>query len=296
MRLLDQDYEIVAVEQVQMHPDNAKRGDVTAIASSIGRNGFYGALIVQRSTGYILVGNHRWLAAREQGLDELPVIWVDCDADEARRIMVADNRTSEMGGFDQAKLAELLESFDGDLDGTGYSEDDLARLLNGNGGPAGDQLTDPDDAPDEAPAITQPGDLWLLGPHRLLCGSATVAADYDRLLDGELVDAVFTDPPYNVAYVGKSADALTIENDSMSDADFDRFLFDAFCGMHRAMRPGAAIYVCHADGSGGAFRNSYSRAGLLLKQILVWLSRSRQPVHRRRPDHWLSLDRRRHGH
>jgi DNA modification methylase len=267
----EQEYAVVPVDEVRMHPDNAKRGDVTAIAGPIGRNGFYGALVVQRSTGYILVGNHRWLAAREEGLDELPVIWVDCDADEARRIMVADNRTSELGGFDEEALAALLRSFDGDLEGTGYTLDDLAALLNGDVGPAGEQLTDVDDVPDPPPPISVPGDIWLLGPHRVLCGSATVPTDYERLLDGDLADRVFTDPPYNVAYVGGTKDALTIENDSMPDAEFDGFLFDAFVGMASAMRAGAAIYVCHADGSGGAFRNAYTRSGLMLKQILIWV-------------------------
>lgn len=127
--VLDQRYELVPVDEVRMHPDNAKRSDVVTIAGSISRNGFYGALVAQRSTGYILVGNHRWLAAKEQGLDELPVLFVDVDADEARRIMVADNRTSELGDFDEAKLLALLQGFDGDLAGTGYTVDDVAKLL-----------------------------------------------------------------------------------------------------------------------------------------------------------------------
>lgn len=106
--------------------------------------------------------------------------------------------------------------------------------------------------------------------HRLLCGDATKLADVERLMDGKLAAMVFTDPPYNVAYEGGTADKLTIQNDNMPAEQFNLFLRDAFKSMFAATEPGGAIYVCHADSEGSNFRGSLQDAGWLLKQCLVW--------------------------
>lgn len=265
-RLLSQRYEEIPVDEVQLHPDNAKLGDVPAIADSIDRNGFYGALVAQRSTGYILVGNHRWLAAREQGLDRIPVIWVDCDADEARRIMVADNRTSELGEFDMEKLTSLLEGFDGDLAGTGYSMDDLQDLLGGSSSSSSGN-TPSDAVPDSAPALTVPGDVWLLGPHRLVCGSSTDPTVMEALLAGEQVDMVWTDPPYNVAVEGAAGSIL---NDDLSAEDFADLLAGSMQSAFAALRPGGAIYVAHAESERLAFTRAFVDAGFKLSGLVVW--------------------------
>lgn len=267
-RLLEQSYEVVPVGEVQLHPDNAKLGDVPAIASSIERNGFYGSLVVQRSTGYILVGNHRWLAAREDGLTEIPVLFVDVDADQARRIMVADNRTSELGEFDAEKLTALLASFDGDLEGTGYSVDDLQDML---GGGSGGGFTDVDHVPDVSPAVSVPGDVWILGPHRVMCGSATSPSDLERLLAGETVDLVWTDPPYNVAIEGAAG---SIENDDLSAGEFRDLLDGAFASAFQALRPGGSIYVAHADSERLAFTAAFLAAGFKLSGVVVWRKNS----------------------
>lgn len=126
---LAQAYEIVAIDAVQPHPRNPRRGDVVAIGESIDRVGFYGAIIVQRSTGFILAGNHRWMAAKSAGRPDIPVIFVDVDDEMAARIMVADNRTSDRAAYDDADLLVLLSSLDGDLAGTGFDVHDLDHLL-----------------------------------------------------------------------------------------------------------------------------------------------------------------------
>lgn len=123
---------LVPVTDLHLHPDNPRQGDVGAIADSINTNGWYGALIAQRSTGYVIAGNHRLQAARHLGIDHVPVIWLDVDDDRARRILLADNRTTDRAAYDDHALAELLQQVaatDAQLVGTGYDGDDLDQLL-----------------------------------------------------------------------------------------------------------------------------------------------------------------------
>jgi len=120
--------EYVPADAVQRHPDNPRQGDVGAIHTSITKNGVYRPLIVQRSTGYILAGNHTYEAMLYSDMDEVPVVYRDVDDETARRIMLADNRTADLGDYDNAVLADLLQSLP-DLDGTGYDGDDLDDLL-----------------------------------------------------------------------------------------------------------------------------------------------------------------------
>jgi len=126
-----QDYQVVPVDRIHPHPDNARKGNLDAIRESIRANGFYGACVVQRSTGRILVGNHRYVAAVEEGLADVPVVWVDKTDDEARKLLLVDNRTTDLAVYDDAALAELLTvvATDDDLFGSGYDDDDLDELL-----------------------------------------------------------------------------------------------------------------------------------------------------------------------
>lgn len=127
-QIASQSYDVTSVDELRMHPQNPRQGDVELIASSIDANGFYGSVVAQRSTGYVLAGNHRLLAAKSRGIDKLPVIWLDVDDDAARRILLVDNRANDLAEYDEAQLVELLEGLDS-LDGTGYSDADLTSLL-----------------------------------------------------------------------------------------------------------------------------------------------------------------------
>ena len=118
----------VPIDMVSPHPENPRVGNVDAIADSILTNGFYGALIVQKSTNHIIAGNHRWKAAVQLGMKTVPTIMVDVDDEAAVRILLADNRTSDLGTYDDSALAALLSSLP-NLDGTGYTPDDLSELL-----------------------------------------------------------------------------------------------------------------------------------------------------------------------
>jgi ParB-like chromosome segregation protein Spo0J len=127
-------YEMVAVGRLKVHPRNPRQGDVGAICESIRANQFFGALVVQRSTCHVLAGNHRLLAAKQVGMAEVPVLWVDCDDDRALRILLADNRTNDLADYNPAALTDLLKELAATpaaLTGTGYDGDALDELLAG---------------------------------------------------------------------------------------------------------------------------------------------------------------------
>lgn len=128
---LEQKFEQVAVGELQVHPENPRSGDIDLISESIAHNGFFGAIVAQRSTGRILAGNHRWKAAKAEGRNRVPVAWVDVDDDHALRILLADNRTNDVAGYDDALLAGLLAELNEScgLEGTGYKPEDLEQLL-----------------------------------------------------------------------------------------------------------------------------------------------------------------------
>lgn len=126
--IVPQTYRMIPVTDLEPHPDNPHQGDVDVIAESIAKNGFYGTVLVQQSRMRIIAGEHRWRGAKANGLDEVPGLIIDVDDDTATRIMLADNRTAEFGGYDDQVLSELLRGLD-DLDGTGWSDDDLNDLL-----------------------------------------------------------------------------------------------------------------------------------------------------------------------
>lgn len=132
MTIRNEAYELVPIDAVKPHPRNAKKGNVQVIADSIERNGFYGALVVQRKTSSILVGNHRWKAAKQVGMTEVPVLWVDVDDATEKRLLLVDNRSSEIGSYDNKGIAALLQEVQdatGHLGGTGYEQSDLEKLL-----------------------------------------------------------------------------------------------------------------------------------------------------------------------
>lgn len=168
--------EQVAVDKLTVHPENARVGDIDAILESIETNGFFGTIVAQRSTGHIIVGNHRYQAAVRAGMNKVPVVFMDIDDDHARRIMLADNRTNDVASYDDALLAQLLQTVPS-LDGTGFDGDDLADLLAGlpssplppTDGPGGPLADDPLGAPEvPAPEGTTLADRFLAPPFSVL--------------------------------------------------------------------------------------------------------------------------------
>jgi DNA modification methylase len=260
------------VGDVQTYERNPRRGNVAAIAESLSRNGQYRPIVVNagEQTGRpleVLAGNHTLLAARQLGWAEVDVWMVDVDDDGARRIVAADNRLADLGDYDERELFALLDGLD-DLGGTGYDSAFLDQLHDDLFPP--EPLTDPDDAPAlQEESISATGQIWQLGDHRLLVGSATDLQAVERLVGDDAPDCVWTDPPYGVEYVGKTKDALRIQNDGAGGlADL---LLGAFEVVAKVCRPGAPIYVAHADTERVTFETAMRDAGMLVRQNLVWV-------------------------
>ncbi len=261
------------VRNPRLHPD----WQIAQIAASIMEFGFVNPILVG-ADGVLIAGHGRLLAAQRLGMPQVPVIELGHLSEVQRRaLVVADNRIAENAAWDEELLRSILEELreEGyDLDVVGFSDDELAELLGGLGdddsriAPPGD----PDFVPEPPPEpVTRPGDLWILGEHRVLCGDATRAVDLQRLTDGRFCDAMWTDPPYNVAYEGKAG---KIANDDLSASDFARFLVSAFSAAAQVLAPGAAVYVAHADTEGLAFRRAFRDAGFKLSGCLVWVKPS----------------------
>lgn len=262
--------ERVPVDSLEYYPGNPRVGNVALIAESLRLNQQYAPIVVQRSTRYVLAGNHTLKAATSLGWPDIDAVLLDVDDEHARKIVLSSNRTADVGTYDDQALAELLESLEGDYEGTGYDEEDLAGLLaDVQELPA--VLNDPDDVPETPPEpLSQPGDAWCLGPHRLLCGDSTDIAAVETMLDGDRCDCMWTDPPYGVNYVGKTADALTIQNDG--EADLTELLAGAFAVATAALKPGAPVYVAHPPGALSlTFRLAFDDAGWSFRQGLIWL-------------------------
>ena len=257
-----------AISELQLDPNNARKHsdkNLSAIAESLKQFGQRKPIVVHR--GIVIAGNGTLDAAKSLGWTEIVVTEVpdDWDNEKAKAYALADNRSAELAEWDESTLAkQLLELEDEgwDIEALGFKQREVEK-------------PEPPD-PDEAPTLPQEpttklGQIWQLGNHRLVCGDSTDAATLSKALDGELADCIFTDPPYNVAYQGGTKDKLTIKNDSMSDAQFEMFLLQAYEAMYANTKPGGAIYVCHADGSSVSFRAKFIESGFMLKQILIWV-------------------------
>lgn len=259
-----------AVDDLQTYRGNPRRGDVAAIAASLEARGQYRAIVVNVGThtgrrNEVLAGNHTLLAARSLSWASIDATTVDVDEAEAARIVAADNRLADLGEYDDAELAELLELAD-DLTGTGYTAADLAELQASLTEPVA--LTDPDDAPalPESDPVSRPFDVWRLGPHRLYVGSS---GDTDAVLAASqgTVTCVWTDPPYGVNYVGGTG--MTIKNDGRDEAV--QVFADAIPTILAVARPGAPVYVAHSDVVRTAFQSALEAAGITIRQTLIWV-------------------------
>jgi DNA modification methylase len=263
------------IDRLIPHARNARthsEDQVAQIAGSIAEFGFINPVLVG-DDGVIVAGHGRVLAARKLGLSDVPVIVLaHLTPTQRRALMIADNRIAENAGWDEAMLsAELaaLKDEDFDLGLLGFDESDIDRLL----ADANDESADLDVAP-EPPAepISRPGDLWICGEHRVLCGDATVLADVEKVLGGELADMAFTDPPYNVNYANSAKDKRKgknrpILNDALGE-DFGALLYDACVNLLTLTK--GAVYICMSSSELDRLQKAFRNAGGKWSTFVIW--------------------------
>jgi DNA modification methylase len=247
---------------------------VAQIAASIAEFGWTNPILTDGANG-VIAGHGRLLAARKLGLDRVPVIELaHLTPLQKRAYILADNRIAENAGWDEELLkVELAELKLGDFDLalTGFDTDELDRLLDSEAGNEG--LTDEDAVPEtSAQSISKPGDVWVLGEHRLLCGDATDPASYQALLGDELADMVFTDPPYNVDYANSAKDKLRgkhrpILNDKLGEG-FGGFL-QAACLQMLAVTKGA-LYIAMSSSELDTLQSAFRSAGGKWSTFIIW--------------------------
>ena len=267
--------ETFKISDLSTYHKNPRRGDVDAIAESLKARGQYRPIVVNIGTHAshdyeILAGNHTYLAAKKLGWKTIQATTVDVDDDQAAQIVLADNRLADLGGYDDETLSALLSDVSS-LDGLGWSQDDVDELAAALEPERDDSEVEDVEVPDDAPQRVKRGEIWGLGEHRLMCGDSTKPEDMRKLLGGGEADLWLTDPPYNVAIVGKTKKHLTIENDSWAnDDEFVEFLRKAFVTALDVLKPGCAFYVWFAQTQAENFLAAADKAGMTIRQTLIW--------------------------
>ncbi|MBE7183842.1 MAG: site-specific DNA-methyltransferase [Methylobacterium mesophilicum] len=249
---------------------------VARIAASMAEFGWTAPVLVGED-GEIIAGHGRVLAAEQLGLGDVPVIVLGHLTEAQRRAYrIADNKLTELGAWDEAKLAEELQALgaDGfDLSLTGFDDNELERLIASLGDEADDEGNADADVPaPPAEPVSRPGDLWICGEHRVLCGDATVMADVERVLGGELADMCFCDPPYNVDYangkdVKKAGKNRPILNDNLGSS-FGSLLYDASVNILTLTK--GAVYICMSSSELDTLQKAFREAGGKWSTFIVW--------------------------
>ncbi len=302
--------------RIKPYPGNPRQNDaaVDAVAESIRQFGFRQPIVVD-TEGVIICGHTRYKAAQKLGLEKVPVhVAKDLSPEQIRAYRIADNKTAELATWDYELLPielSALQGMDFDLGLLGFSQDDLAKLLDPG---VQEGLTDPDDIPEPPDeAITKLGDLWVLGDHRLLCGDSSKAEDVDRLLGGAKIQLANTDPPYNVAVAPRTNNAWAsgerrgmprpelaeafggwnlqeaaeggkpktdrkmrardraLKNDFVSDAEFDRLLNAWFGNIARVLEPGRCFYIWGGYANCGNYPPVLKALKLYFAQAIIWV-------------------------
>lgn len=247
---------------------------VDAVAKSIKEFGWRNPIVVDKDS-VIVCGHTRYKAAQRLGLAEIPVhVAQDLTPEQIQAFRIADNKTAEIAEWNYDLLPlELKELQDADFDLSllGFDSDELERILNG-----GDDKTvlDGETAADAIPdvpetAASKPGEVYQLGDHLLLCGDATDADGYAKIMAEGEADLYLTDPPYNVKLEGSNG--LTIMNDNMEDSAFRQLLDGAFCCAQAHLKPGGSFYIYHSDSESVNFREACKMAALPVNQTLYWV-------------------------
>lgn len=268
---------LVEIDKLIPYINNARthsKEQINKLRSSLREFGFINPVIIGRDYG-IIAGHGRVMAAREEGINEVPCVFVDHLTEAQKKAyIIADNRMALDAGWDEELLKVEIEALQAeafDISLTGFGDDELSDLF----GKDKDAIEDDDydlTAALEKAAFVEKGDVWVVGRHRLVCGDATSAEDVALLMDGKKANLIVTDPPYGVSF--KSNSGLTIKNDSMKDEEFYNFLHKSFENMVAHLESGGSAYVFHADTEGLTFRKAFIDAGFHLAGVCIWSKNS----------------------
>lgn len=258
----------VAIDSLQGLPGNPRLGDVDAVAKSLERFGQRKPIVVRKDDGTIIAGNHTWQAAKKLGWKEIAVAYVGDDDTTAQAYALADNRTAELGSYDEEALKDLIDkvaAVDPDLVRTsGWSDDAVRDLVNKIESELPKDFNE--DKVPEPPieAKTKIGNIYQLGNHKLMCGDSTDEASVFRLINDVKIDMVLTDPPYNIDYSGLTNKFDKIKNDKMSDDNFTNFLMKAL------KIESDTYYVFCSWQYNHLFRNAMENIGKPVKAFIIW--------------------------
>jgi DNA modification methylase len=268
---------IIAINELVPYVNNARthnKEQITKLRSSLREFGFINPILIDKDKN-IIAGHGRVLAAKEEGINEVPCVLVEHLTDAQKKAyIIADNKLALDAGWDEELLAleiQGLKDLDFDINFTGFDAaeiDDLFSKVHDK------EIKEDDFDVEEAlkePIISKHGDVWLLGRHRLICEDSTEAKTYEVLMEGKKANLVVTDPPYNVAYEGTAG---KIQNDNMADKNFYEFLLKFYKCTFEAMADGAPIYVFHADKETVNFRTAFKDAGFFCHETCVWVKNS----------------------
>lgn len=258
--------EVLPITTIKEYENNAKlhpREQIEQIKKSIQEFGNNDPIAIDENN-VIIEGHGRYMALKELGFSEIEVIKLTHLTEEKKKAYIlAHNKLTMNTDFDiQLLNEELGDIIDIDMSDFGFDlsfDDEEDEVVE-------DEF---DDTPPEEPK-SKLGDIYQLGRHRLMCGDSTSVEDVERLMGGYQADLLLTDPPYNVAYEGKTKDALKIQNDSMDNDSFREFLKEAFSAADNVMKPGAVFYIWHADSEGYNFRGACFDIGWTVRQCLIW--------------------------
>jgi site-specific DNA-methyltransferase (adenine-specific) len=254
--------ETLRIAELTSDPQNARKHDeknLEAIVGSLRQFGQRKPIVVSQGN-IVVAGNGTVEAAKRLGWESIEIVripdgWTE---DQIKAFALADNRSAELATWDVQVLNKQLMELDAvefDIKELGFELPQVLEL---------EIAEDADEVPENADARVKIGDVWQLGNHRLVCGDGTSIDTYEKLLGDEKVDLVWTDPPYGVAYVGKTKDALTIENDTLDAKQLESFLRDAFTAVFASTKPGACWYVASPSG------NLFQSFSIPLTELEVW--------------------------
>ena len=263
-----------APDQILANPMNWRKHpkyQKDALRGILKEVGWVQRTIINQRTGHLVDGHLRVETALEDGEPMVPVVYVDLSEEEEKIALASLDSISALAETDQDMINEIVQS-------VSVENEQLQEFLQGlfidpNLEEEAEGEVEDDDAPDAQNAtVSKLGDVWIMGEHRIMCGDSTSSDDVGTLCQGEPVDMVWTDPPYNVDYEGGSG--LKIDNDNMSDDKFRQFLYDLFSAAFMWTKEGGPIYIAHADSEGFNFRGALTDSGWLLKQCVIWVKNS----------------------